>query len=172
MLSLADHLPDAEVRARFRACRDATERARWQVIWLKTQHRTTADIAHVTGHTPLWIRTLIHRYNDGGPDAMRDRRHDHPGAPAMLTTEQQADLDAALASGTAPDGGPWSGPKVARWIEATTGRAHVHDQRGWEWLVRLGFSAQTPRPHHDKADPAAQAAFKEQARRTSRRRTG
>lgn len=159
-LPLAAHLSDAEVRTRFRTCRDATERARWQVIWLKTQQRTAEAIAEVTGYSARWVRTLIHRYNDGGPEALRDRRHDHPGAPAMLTAAQRADLDAALASGSAPNGDPWSGPKVARWIEQATGRAQVHDQRGWEWLVRLGFSSQTPRPHHDQSDPAAGSAFK------------
>lgn len=159
-LPLAAHLTDAEVRARFRACGDAAKRARWQVIYLKTQQRTADAIAEVTGYSARWVRALIHRYNDGGPDALRDRRRDHPGAPAMLTPEQQGNLDAALASGTAPDGGPWTGPKVARWIEQATGRERVHDQRGWEWLVRLGFSVQTPRPSHEGADPAAQAAFK------------
>lgn len=160
MLPLAAHLSDAEVRARFLACRDATERARWQVIWLKTQRRTADAIAEVTGYSARWVRALIHRYNDGGPEALRDRRHDHPGASAMLTAQQQADLDAALATGTAPDGGLWTGPKVARWIERETGRSQVYDQRGWEWLVRLGFSSQSPRPHHDGADPAAGSAFK------------
>ena len=82
----------------------------------------------------------------------------------LLTPEQQADLDAALEGGEAPDGGPWNGPKVARWIERATGREHVHDQRGWDYLVRLGFSSQSPRPAHDEADPAAGVAFKKQAR--------
>ncbi len=159
-LPLADHLSPDQIRARFRACHDRTERAHWQVLLLKSQGRTLDDIAAVTGYTPNWASTIIRRYNEGGPDTLRDRRHDHPGAPAMLTPEQQTDLDAALETGRAPDGGPWTGPKVARWIEATTGRERVHDQRGWEWMLRLGFSSQTPRPAHEGADPAAQAAFK------------
>jgi transposase len=163
LLTLAAHLSDTEVRNRFRACRDATERARWQVVWLKTQQRTTDAIAEFTGYTAAWVRAVLRRYNADGPDALRDHRHDHPGAPAMLAPTQQAALRAALDTGTAPDGGLWSGPKVARWIEASTGREHVYDQRGWEWLVRLGFSAQTPRPHHDRADAAAASAFKKQA---------
>jgi transposase len=163
-LPLADHLCDHQIDARYRACRNVTERAHWQVLRLKTQGHTLNEIAAATGYTSGWVSTLIHRYNHRGPDAMRDRRHDHPGAPPMLDAEQQVALDEVLASGKAPDGGLWNGPKVARWIEQTTGREHVHDQRGWEWLVRLGFSAQTPRPHHDHADAAAQAAFKKHAR--------
>ena len=159
-LPLADHLTPDQIDARYRACSHPTERARWQVIRLKTQHRTADDIAAVTGYTSRWVRVIIHRYNAGGPDALRDRRREHPGAPALLDAEQQAALDAALSRGVAPDGGPWNGPKVARWIERATGRERVHDQRGWEWLVRLGFTSQTPRPAHQGADPAAQAAFK------------
>ena len=159
-LPLADHLTPDQVRERFRSCHDRTERAHWQVIFLKTQGRTLVDIAQATGYTPNWASTIIRRYNTDGPDALRDRRHEHPGAPALLDAEQQAALDRALSGGTAPDGGAWTGPKVARWIERATGRERVHDQRGWEWLVRLGFASQSPRPAHQGADEAAQAAFK------------
>ena len=58
-----------------------------------------------------------------------------------------------------PDGGLWTGPKIAAWMAATLGRP-VHPQRGWEMLQRLGLRPKVPRPRHAKADPAAQAAFK------------
>lgn len=80
----------------------------------------------------------------------------------MLNREQQAQLVAAL-EGRAPDEGLWTGSKVARWIEEKTGRAHVHNQRGWDYLVRLGFSAQAPRPRHQGASKAEQEAFKKRA---------
>lgn len=163
-LALADHFPSDELHRRYRTCDDPVERSHWHIVWLKSLGQATPQIAGVTGYSPGWIRTLIHRYNDGGAEALRDRRHAHPGTVPLLTPEQQADLDAALEGGEAPDGGPWNGPKVARWIERATGREHVHDQRGWDYLVRLGFSSQSPRPAHDEADPAAGAAFKKQAR--------
>jgi len=40
-----------------------------------------------------------------------------------------------------------------------TGRT-IHPQRGWEYLKRLGFSLQVPRPRHHKADPVQQELFK------------
>ncbi len=159
-LPLAEHLSSSELHRRYRACTDPVERSRWHIVWLKSCHRTTPQIAEATGYASGWVRTVVHRYNDGGAEGLKDRRHAHLGASRLLTAEQEADLDAALDGGQAPDGGPWTGPKVARWIERTTGRERVHDQRGWDYLVRLGFSAQTPRPHHDQADPAAGAAFK------------
>jgi transposase len=36
----------------------------------------------------------------------------------------------------------------------------VDPARGWEWMRRLGFTPQRPRPRETRADPAAQAAFK------------
>ncbi len=61
--------------------------------------------------------------------------------------------------GPAPDGGLWTGPKVAAWIEEKTG-TKTHPQRGWVYLKRLGFSLRRPRPRHAKADPEEQETFK------------
>ena len=159
-LALAEHFSTDELHARYRAATDPVERTHWQIIWLKSQGKSTPEIASVVGYSANWTRTLLHRYNAKGAEGLRDHRHRNAGAAALLSDEQQAELEAALAGEKAPDGGLWTGPKIARWIEEKTGREHVHDQRGWDYLIRLGFSAQTPRPRHAEADAAAQAAFK------------
>lgn len=89
-LALAPHHTEEELRQRYRAANDATERAHWQVIWLKKRGERTGQIAEATAYSPYWVRTLIRRYNAGGAGALRDRRHDHPGAPPMLDAAQQA----------------------------------------------------------------------------------
>ncbi len=61
------------------------------------------------------------------------------------------------------DGGLWSGPKVALWMQAKIGRP-VNGRRGWDYLQRLGYSARVPRPQHAKADEAEQEVFKKTAR--------
>jgi transposase len=48
---------------------------------------------------------------------------------------------------------------VATWIGAAIGRP-VDPARGWEWLRRLGFMLQRPRPRETRVDPEAQEAFK------------
>lgn len=159
-LTLTEHLSTEQIYAHYRAATDAVERTHWQVVWLKSQRWSTPEIAAATGYSPDWVRTLVHRYDDHAADGLRDRRHAHPGSAPLLDAEAQAELERLLEQEQAPDGGKWNGPKIARWIERKTGRAHVHDQRGWDYLVRLGFSAQTPRPRHAEADAAAQAAFK------------
>jgi transposase len=57
------------------------------------------------------------------------------------------------------DAGIWTSQKVADWLASKRGKK-VNVARGWEWLKRLGFSLQTPRPRHAKADKQAQEAFK------------
>lgn len=168
-LVLRDHLSPEALSARYRSSRDPVERARWQVLHLKSQAYSTAALEEVTGYCAYWIRQIIRRYNEQGERSVADRRHEHAGSTPMLTPEQQAELARALESGRAPDGALWNGPRVARWIEVKTGRAHVHDQRGWDYLIRLGFSAQSPRPRHQGGKAEEQEAFKKDAPRTRRR---
>jgi transposase len=114
-------------------------------------------VADATGDSGTWVREVARRYRAGGPAALGDRRHADPGAAPLLTPAQQGELRAAL-GGPAPDGGPWTCRKVADWMGDRLGRP-VAEQRGWEWLRRLGFTPQRPRPRETRADPAAQAAF-------------
>ena len=38
----------------------------------------------VTGYSPTWISKIVWRYNDHGVEGLGDRRHDDPGAAALL----------------------------------------------------------------------------------------
>ncbi|MDP9355025.1 MAG: winged helix-turn-helix domain-containing protein [Chloroflexota bacterium] len=157
-LLIPSPLPVADLERRYRRARDPVARSHWQIIWLLARGEPTAAVAGATGYSVNWVREVAKRYRDGGPDALGDRRHANPGAAPLLTPSQQEDLRAALA-GPAPDGGVWTCRKVAAWIGARLGRP-VAEARGWEYLRRLGFSPQRPRPRETRADPVAQAAFK------------
>jgi transposase len=157
-----------ELERRYRGARDPVARSHWQIVWLLAGGAPTADVARVTGYSVNWVREVARRYREGGADALGDRRHANPGAAPLLSPEDQEALRAAL-DGAAPDGGLWTSRKVADWIGDRVGRP-VHEARGWEWLRRLGFSPQRPRPRETRADPAAQEAFKKGAfRRPSTR---
>src|SRR5713226_328915 len=156
-ITVKAHLSIEAIETRYRKAKDPVERSHWQIVWLLAQGKTTKEIAEVTGYCLTWIRALAHRYNDEGPRGLGDRRHGNPGGTCLLSQEQQAQLQQAL-EGPPADGGLWTGPKVARWIESHTGRK-VHAQRGWEYLKRLNYSKRVLRPRHAKADPAAQEAF-------------
>src|SRR6266851_1809617 len=151
-ITVKAHLSLEAIETRYRKAKDPVERSHWQIVWLLAQGKTTKEIAEVTGYCLTWIRALAHRYNDEGPRGLGDRRHGNPGGICLLSQEQQAQLQQALEEPPA-DGGLWTGPKVARWIESHTGRT-VHPQRGWEYLKRLNYSKRVLRPRHAKADPA------------------
>jgi transposase len=154
---IAPHLTVTELEQRYRGAGDPVARSQWQIVWLLAGGMATAEVAGVTGYSVRWIQELARRYR-AGPEAIGDRRHGNPGAAPLLTAEQQEQLREALA-GPAPDGGIWTCRQVARWMSQRLGRP-VSEQRGWEWMRRLGFTPQRPRPRETRADPAAQAAFK------------
>jgi transposase len=157
--TVADHLGAEELAARYRATRDPIERSRWQMIWLLVAGRSLQEVADVTGYSTRWVRELVRRYNEQGPEGLADRRHANAGAAPLLDADGRQALEAALAK-PPPEGGQWTCAKVAAWIAARLGREKVPAQRGWAYLRRTGHSRQVPRPRHVRAaDPAAQAAF-------------
>ena len=157
-LHLEPHLTTTELAQRYRRARDPVERGHYHILWLLSQGQLTRAVVAASGYSAGWIQTIVRRYNQQGPAGLGDRRHANPGAAALLTAEQQAALGRALQA-PPPDGGLWTSQKVADWIEQVTGR-RVRAQRGWEYLRRLGYTPQAPRPAHAKADPAAQERFR------------
>jgi transposase len=157
-LQLAAHLGDEELLRRYRTTTRSVERMHWQVLWMLSQGFHSEDIAEAVGYRVAWVRKLIGRYNAQGPSSMHDGREDNPGAPSLLSIEEETELDALLQQ-SPPEGDAWNGPLVARWMSERLGR-EVCRQRGWEMLLFLGYTPQRPRPRHIGADETAQAAFK------------
>jgi transposase len=157
-LTLPPHLPIDELERRYRAAPDPIARGHWQTVWLLARGQPTAVVADVTSYSVNWVREIARRYREDGPDGLGDRRHTNPGATPLLDAAQQDQLRAVL-GGPAPDGGLWTGRKVATWMSTHLDRP-VSEQRGWEYVRKLDFTPQRPRPRATHADPAAQAAFK------------
>src|SRR3954453_17934140 len=178
---LAAHLSPAELGQRYRAARSPVERSHLQIVWLLSRGRSEREVARVTGYGRRWVGEVARRYDEGGPDGLGDRRRGNAGAPRrsdgggpdglgdrrrgnagarpLLGAEDEAALRAALAEPPA-DGGLWTGPKVATWRAARLGR-EGRPPRGWDYLKKLGYSAQRPRPRHaEAASPEEQAAYK------------
>ena len=79
---------------------------------------------------------------------MADRRRANT-SPGKLTADRQAEVYDALQK-ESPDGGLWSGPKLARYVRDRWG-VEVCPETGWRWLRKLGFRLVVPRPRHPKA---------------------
>lgn len=161
-VTVTTELTTEELHERYRSTTDAVERTHWHILWLMKEGHTPTEIATMLGYTARWIRTIVGRYNRGGDEAIGDQRLTLPGAPCLLSIEQQKELDQALDQPPA-DGGLWSGPKVAAWMAERLGR-EIDPRRGWDYLQRLGRSSRVPRPQHEQSDEATQQAFKKTPR--------
>jgi transposase len=160
-LPFVRHLPVSKMRYKYRACRHPVERPRWHALWLLARTdtpRTPAAVADLVGLSAVTVRAVLRRWNAHGPDGVTDRRRGN-GAEPKLSARRRAALYAALHE-RPPDGGLWTGPKVARYAKDRW-RVTVRPETGWRWLVALGFSLQVPRPAHPKAaDRPARWAWK------------
>jgi transposase len=157
--ALVAHLSTAELGQRYRAARQPIERSHLQIVWLLSQGRSEREVAAVTGYGQRWITEIVRRYNAEGADGLGDQRAKNTGARPLLSQEDETALRDALAE-PPTDGGLWTGPKVAAWMTRRLGRK-VWPQRGWDYLRKLGYSSQVPRPRHVKAASAEeQEAFK------------
>jgi transposase len=156
-LPVIAHLPPEEVGRRYRHCPDPKEKTRWHLIWLLLRPGESLNCeraAPLVGLSDVHARAVLRRWNAQGPGGLADRRRANR-SPGRLTPAQQAELFEAL-QGEPPDGGLWSGPKVAAYARTRFGVA-AHPSTGWRWLRKLGFRLAVPRPRHpDAATPEQQ----------------
>ena len=165
-IKLESHLTPEELENRYRKAHDPVLRSHYQILWLISEGKSTTQVMEVTGYSRGWIQQLARRYNEGGPEALGDRRHGNPGARdrALLSEDQQEELREALKK-PPPEGGMWNSRKVGEWIERRSGKALSRKkQSGWEYMKRLGQSPKVPRPHHARANEHEQEAFKKSSR--------
>ena len=147
-----------DLKAAYRASTDAVEKRRVQAVWLLAAGKSRAAVREVTAYAPASLIMIIRRYNQEGLAGLKDKRHDNPGLAPLLDEAERKALYTAL--GAPPEeGGVWSGKKVAAWVGQHLGKT-MYVQRGCEYLERLGFSLQRPRPQHVQADLEAQADVK------------
>jgi transposase len=167
---LIGHLEADGVYGAYRGEREAVRRSHLQVIWLLLSGSTVAEVSAVTGLCGRWILKLMDRWNDHGLAGLGDRRRSNSGAEPLLDAAGLAALAAALEVAPA-DGGLWSGRQVAAWMSAYLGR-EVSPKRGLDYLHRLDYSLQQPRPRHTKAaGPEERAAFKKNSAKRWRKRS-
>jgi transposase len=158
----------SRLEALYRKATDPVLRTHLLMVWRMSLGDPIREVARMVGYSEKWTKEIARRYAyEGGVEGLGDRRHGNPGAKerALLDEEGQVRLQEALLKEAPLGGGMWSGPKVARWIEQEIGIEKVHDQRGWEYLRKVGMSPQVPRPSNaQRADSDEREAFKKVSR--------
>lgn len=139
-----------EVGRRYRNCPDAKEKTRWHLVWLLLRDEALGceRAGPLVGLSDVHARALLKRWNAHGPAGLADRRKANK-SPGKLSVPQQAEVYDALHT-ESPDGGLWTGPKLARYVRDRWG-VEVCPETGWRWLRKLGFRLVVPRPRHPNA---------------------
>ena len=150
-----------ELKAHFRSCTCAVERRRTQAVWWLLEGRSRREVLDLSAYSNSSLVEIIGRYNKHGLAGLRDKRHENPGAPSLLSDEELLLLAQVVRKDFAK-GIVWDGAKVVQWLSRDLGK-DVHVSRAYEALAHIGFSPQMPRPAHNKADAAEQERFKKNA---------
>lgn len=137
-VQIENHLSTDELEQRYRQSSRPTEKSNWHVIWLIARGKKTEEISDFLGISAHWVRQIILKYNRQGPQAMEDQRKNNKGGNPPLLNEQQVQELKEVLKSPPPDGGLWSGPKVAKWMSRKIGR-EVNRHRAWEYLKKNGL---------------------------------
>ena len=150
MTAIKSHLSASALEHRYKTASEPIAKSHFHALWLLARGYSIDQVAGLLSFSTRWVRILIGRYNEGGPERLGDQRAHNGTEPKILTPEALAALQERLKS-PPDDGGQWTGPKIARWLADFHGLKSVHDQRGWDALVAIGWSIQQPRPRHPQA---------------------
>lgn len=142
--------------------RDALRRDRYRAVLMALDGEEAADIAKALGRARRSVQDWAYAYRDGGIDAIQPKPR--PGRTPKLPRAREGELMARLDAGPRPSDGVCTlrGKDVVRILQSEFGVKYTLGG-AYDLLERLGYSCLSPRPLHEKADPAAVEQFKQHA---------
>jgi transposase len=145
-----------ELERRYRAARDVERRKRLEALWRVRAGDRVADAGRTAGVGGRTVERWLSWYRRGGLAAVLRRvpGHGAVGQAHRLTREQQTDLLAHVGRGE------FRTYEQARAWVATRYGVQYRPGGFYITLRRLGVRPQVPRPVAEKADPAAQEAWR------------
>lgn len=117
-LPFAKHLSHDELIEGYRSCRDLRDRRRWEVLIWYSRALDVRSISARLGLSVPWVRHIIRRYNEEGPEALIDRRPQHPGPSSLLDEEQMQLLLAAVVGRSGRRGAARVGSRPVEWPQS------------------------------------------------------
>lgn len=120
---LAPHLDSKALKHKYMTSQDPVETRRWYILWKVSLGWTIKDSAIAVGLTYEYAKTIVNRYNERGVAGIKNGRkiaQSHQRGRKPLLNQQQLQKLTKAVEQRPEDGGIWSGPKVARWIEKET----------------------------------------------------
>jgi transposase len=158
-ITRTSHSPQ-DLRSISRTCGCTRQAGRLLALALVLDGASRTEAARAGGMDRQTLRDWAHRYNEAGPEGLRDKPRS--GRKPRLSGEQIAEVAAWTEAGPDP-----AKDKVVRWRCADV-KTRVKDRFGVDLSERqigqilndLGFRRMSVRPRHPQADPARQDEFK------------
>ena len=152
----------AEFRRRMNVERKAFQRDKYRAVMLALEGRGAPAIAKTLGRSRRAVQDWVYAYRDGGIDKLLPGKS--TGQPTKLRRDQEACFRTRLGGGPteADNVCTLRGKDVVRILESEFQASYTLDGV-YALLHRLGYSCLTPRPRHEKNDPAAVQQFKDRA---------
>src|ERR687898_42673 len=149
-----------ELRRLAAATKNANQSRRLLSLAAILDGMSRTEAARIGGMDRQTLRDWVHRFNEAGPDGLRDSWSSGPRA--RLSPEQLAELAEVVETGPDPalDGVVrWRRIDLKKVIEDRFGVAY-HERHVSTLLKRLGFSHVSARPRHPAQDAKIVEAFK------------
>ena len=152
----------AELDRRAKSEPSALQRDRLRAVLLALEGEEAVAIARTLSRSRRSVQDWVYAYRDGGIDQLKPKPR--PGRPTKLPRDRETELMARLDAGARLSDGVCTlrGKDVVAILEREFGVKYSLDG-AYDLLERLGYSCLSPRPLHEKSDPAAIASFKSQA---------
>lgn len=150
----------AELRRLAKETKDVNQSRRLLSLAAVLDGMNREDAARVGGMDRQTLRDWVHRFNDAGPEGLKDAWYGGP--EPRLSPEQKAELARIVETGPDPavDGVVrWRRIDLKRVIEERFGVVY-HERYVGKLLKELGFSHMSARPRHPAQDGEIVEAYK------------
>lgn len=167
-MHVMDHHSLEELERRARREKNAKVRIRLQALILAKRGWTAPQIAPELSSSRRRVQAWIARYNADALPGLAPRKQS--GQPPHLPRESEQAFRERIEQGPRPQDGVCTlrGRDMRRILKDEFGA--LYSLNGvYALLHRLNYSCLMPRPQHEKADPAAQEAFKKKWSSSSKR---
>jgi transposase len=171
-IALRDDYDAARLRHAARDSDDADQVRRLLALAAIYDGSTRAEAAQIGGVTRQIVRDWVLRFNEGGPDALINRKA--PGKQPLLGVAEREALAAAIEAGPMPavDGVVrWRLVDLVQWVWETFSISISRQTLGRE-LGAMGYRKLSARPRHHAQAAGAVEAFQKVLPKSWRRSRG
>lgn len=114
---LAPHYSSHELKQKYISSQEAVESRRWHLLWKVSLGWTLKNSEIAVGISYDYAKEILKKYNQlgkAGVENLKNKSTQRRGGKQSLLTETQLEKLAQKLKSKPPDGGIWTGPKMAK----------------------------------------------------------